>query len=99
MTSKNVKKLKELFLDELVVFYLKEMTVASFDENGDQMKISGMTDGFVVDIDEDYFYVGDDEGNIEKAINREVIAIVEIAKVMPEVFKHISLPEDDEDFH
>lgn len=100
MIYKSIKKLKESFVGETVVLYLKEMTIPVINDSGDEMKITGMTDGYVVDIDEDFFYLGDESGQIEKAVSNRVIGFIEIAEVIkidPDVL--FEPPRDDEDVH
>ena len=100
MTQKTLRNLKECFLGEVVVFYLRDMNVAAFTDEGDQLKISGMIDGLVVDIDEDYYYLGDDEGGIEKVISHDSVAVVEIAKTDEGIFdRMMGFPSEEEDIH
>ena len=97
MTSKALKKLRETFIDEDVVFYLKDMNVPLVSSDGEDFKISGMTDGYVIDIDENYYYLGDKDGGIDRVISHDIITIVEIALVIDESMKaFLELPSDDE---
>jgi len=99
MTSKTIKKLKDIFLEELVVFYLKEMKVAAYDEENEELKISGMVEGYVIDIDEDFYYLGNEEHDFEKVISHNVIAMVEIAQLDLTAIEGLNYPEDKGDLH
>ena len=51
MISKQaVKKLREIYLSELVTVYLKDMNIVSTNEEGTQVNISPMLDGILIDI-------------------------------------------------
>lgn len=99
MTSKAVKKLADCFLGEMVVFYLIDMNVAAFTENGESMKISGMTEGYVVDIDVDFFYLGQEDGSVDKIIKHEVIGMVEVAELDEEAVFKFPVPSDEDEIH
>ena len=79
MTSKLIKSLKECFVGETVVFYLKELNIPAVTESGEELSVNAMIDGFVVDIDEGFYYLGNMDGSIDKVISHDVIAIVEVA--------------------
>jgi len=99
MTSKTAKKLKEYFENETVVFYLKDMNVAATDESGEQLRISGMSEGFVLDVDEVCYYLGDDDGNFEGIIMHHSVAMIQLAQTEEDEFSVFSLPKDGEGVH
>lgn len=101
MTSKTVKKLGEYFVGEICVFYLKDMHVPIPGEGGEPMQISAMTEGYVVDVDETYYYLGSDDGTVDKVITHNVIAMVEIAEMGSYDIDDFDFtpPESQEDVH
>ncbi len=96
ISKKAAQKLIECFAGEVVVFYLKDMKIAAVSEDGEQMMFNGMIDGLVVDIDETFFYLGDDDGNINKTVRHDIIAITEIAEHDPTEQLIMGLPNEDE---
>lgn len=94
MKSKSTSSLKALFLDQIVVFYLKDLNIATFDEEGNDMQINAITDGFVVDIDDEFFYLGDGQGNVEKVISRTSVAMLEKMKMENNIVSLV--PTEDE---
>lgn len=98
ISKKSAQRLVETYAGETVIFYLKDMKVSTVNDEGSDLVINAMVDGFVVDVDEYFFYLGDDSGNVEKTISHGVIAITEIAKVDINAL-HVELPSNDEDIH
>ena len=98
ITAKAAKKLRGVFLDEEVTIYLKDMNVVTVDENAGEMRISAMAQGYVIDIDEDFFYLGLPDGEITRTINHETAQMVEIT-FTPDAFMDQDLVGPDEDVH
>lgn len=98
ISKKTAQRLLEIFGGETVIFYLKDMKISAVSDDGEQISFNGMIDGLVIDVDEHYFYLGDDNGDVEKIIGHDLIAIMEIAKYETEVL-HIEYPTDEEDIH
>lgn len=80
MISKSVvERLKENFLHQYLVFFLKEMNVVVSTEDGEGLTMSAMLDGFCIDIDEHGYYLGrEEDGFITKIISHASIGIVEL---------------------
>ncbi len=80
MISKDaVDRLMEHFLNEDVVIYLRDMNVVVVNENQEEVSLSAMTTGFVLDIDQDYFYLGTPDGNVTRTISHDVAQMIELA--------------------
>lgn len=98
LTSKTIKKLKELFKDELVVFYLADMSIPLPSEDG-EIKVSAMVSGIVLDIDGDFYYVGDPEtGQFVRTISHDAARIVEIMSLEQDLLDY-DLPANDSEVH
>lgn len=97
ISKKSADTLLKLFAGETVIFYLKDMKISAISDDGEHVSFNGMIDGFVVDIDEYFFYLGDEDGNVDKAIGHSLIAIVEIAQYEPEI--HVEMPSSDDEVH
>lgn len=80
MVSKDFNALRDCFLGENVVFYLRDMNVAAISPEGDEMSISSMVTGYVVDIDKLFYYIGTPEGDVAKVISHDVIGMVEVVQ-------------------
>jgi hypothetical protein len=78
ITLKTAKKLRGVFVDEEVVIYLKDMNVVTVDENQGEMKISAMIQGYVIDIDENFYYLGLPDGQITRTVSHETAQMVEL---------------------
>jgi hypothetical protein len=99
MTSKNaVRKLLEIYLDENIIIYLRDMNVVAINESQGEVKISAMIEGYVVDIDQDYFYLGSSsDGVIVKTIPHHTIGLIELAVEASPL--NSDMAEHDEDVH
>lgn len=98
ITPKSVKKLREIYLDEFVIIHLKDVNVVTVDENNNEVKIAGMIEGYVIDIDTNFYYLGLPDGSITKTIGHETAQIVEI-QVQNNEFLMQDMPQPDEDVH
>lgn len=78
ITKNAVKTLKLIFLDELVTVYLKGMNVVTVNDDQQQVDITAMAQGYCLDIDQDYIYLGLPDGVITKSISHELAGIIEI---------------------
>jgi hypothetical protein len=77
ISKEAAKKLRALFLDAHCVVYLKDMDVITSDAEGQDVRISAMTDGIILDIDVDLIYLGTLEGGVTKTIAHETGQIIE----------------------
>jgi transposase len=75
---KAVRKLRRIFLDEEVTIYLRDVNVVTVDEEGQQVKVTAMAQGYVLDIDENFYYLGLPNGTITRTINHDIAQMVEI---------------------
>jgi len=96
ISSKSVKKLKEQFLGQNVIVYLKDMNVVTVNEEGQELNITAMTEAHVVDIDQNYFYMGLPDGTITRIIQHEIAGMVELAFDQD---AEMQLPTDEDDVH
>lgn len=78
IAPKAVKKLKQYFLNEYCIIYLKSMNIAAPSPDGGEMQISAMIDGYINDIDEEFYYIGLQDGTILRTVRHEVAGIVEL---------------------
>jgi hypothetical protein len=80
MISKaSVTRLREIFLGQEVVVYLREMNVVTVNEEGQEISISAMTTGHVIEVDESFYYLGTPDGEVTRTISHDVAQMVEIA--------------------
>lgn len=98
IAAKAAKKLRSIFLDTEVTIYLRDMNVVTVDESQQEMKISAMAQGYVVDIDEEYYYLGLPDGTITRTIGHDLAQMVEIMFEASE-FMDGDFPTQDEDIH
>lgn len=78
ITAKAARKLKSVYIDEQVIIYLRDMTIATVDENNQEVKLTAMIEGYVVDIDQDFLYLGLPDGTITKTVAHELAQLVEL---------------------
>lgn len=79
ITKAAVDKLKMAFLAQEVVFFLKQMDVTTTDTEGNQITVAAMVPGFVIDICENFWWVGTPDGEVHRVISHDVAPMVEIA--------------------
>lgn len=94
----SARKLREIFIDEMCTIYLRDMNVVSVDENGQEMKITAMAQGYVLDVDQDFFYLGTPDGEITRTISHDIAQMVEIEFVGSE-FMDSDMIGPEEDVH
>jgi hypothetical protein len=97
ITLKAAKKLRAIFLDTDVTIYLKDMNVVTIDEQHGEMKITTMAQGYVIDIDENFYYLGLPNGEITRTISHETAQMVESLFVGEQM--DFDMPNPDEDIH
>lgn len=96
MISKNaVKKLLEIYLDEQITIYLRDMNIVTVNEAQGEVKISPMVEGYVIDIDENFFYLGLPDGSILKTIPHETAGLIEMSTVTQFITEDMPTEEDD----
>lgn len=98
MTSKTIKKLKELYEGELVIFYLKELSVPIPTPEG-EITVSASILGVVLDIDDSFYYVANpDTGLFSKTIAHDTVGLVELMMAENELLSFDS-PASDSEVH
>ena len=79
ITAAAARRLREIYLDQQVVVYLRDMNVVTVNEEHGEMKISAMAEGYVIDIDTNFVYLGLPDGTITRTINHDLAQMIEIA--------------------
>lgn len=79
MTSKTVQTLKELYVENYVVIIMKDMKMMAM-VNDEELQVSSMMEGYVVDVDEYFVYLSDDEkSDVSRAVKHDIISIIQIS--------------------
>ncbi len=92
------KTLREIYLDEEIVIYLKDMNVVAVNEEGHTMEVTAMTTGYCIDVDQNFFYLGTPDGAITRTISHDVAQMVEL--VMPhDVDFTFDMPDEGDEVH
>lgn len=74
-----LSKLRDAYLGQHVVIYLRDMNIVAVKPEGEgEMLVSGMLEGYVVDIDDKYWYIGGNPEEFNRIVLREIAGIVEI---------------------
>ena len=99
MTSKTaVRKLREIYLDENVVIYLREMNIVTVNEEQQEVRISPVVEGYVIDIDQDFVYLGLPDGSVLRTIPHTTVGMIEMSSV-EETFVTEDMPDIDDEVH
>lgn len=99
MISKNaVRKLIEIYLDENITIYLRDMNIVTVNESQGEVKISPMIEGLVIDIDQDFFYLGLPDGSIMKTVPHETVGLIEMAFTGGDLID-MDMPTNEDDVH
>lgn len=62
----------------MVSIFLKDMNIVTVNEDAQEIKISMAVEGYVINIDSDFFYLGLPDGSITKSIPHTSVGLVEI---------------------
>ncbi len=95
ISAKAVKRLKDAFVDQTVIIYLKGMNVIVANEEQQEMNIAAMIESYIIDIDENYLYTGTPDGNITRIISHDTAQMVEL-QLNGDMME---MPSFDEDVH
>ncbi len=98
ISKDSAKNLREIFVDEFIIIYLKDMNVVTTDAEGQEFKISAMIEAYVIDIDMNFYYCGLPDGTVTKTVPHESIGLVEISMPMEQMISP-DYPTPDEDVH
>ena len=93
-----LRKLRDIYLDEQITIYLRDMNIVTVNEQQGEVKISPMVEGLVIDIDQDYYYLGLPDGSILKTIPHATVGLVEITFQGGQL-TDADLPTSDEEIH
>lgn len=93
-----LRKLREIYLDENITIYLRDMNIVTVNEQQGEVKISPMIEGYVVDIDQDFYYLGLPDGSVIKTVPHDTTGLVEITFAGGEMLD-LDMPAPDEDIH
>lgn len=98
ITKDAVKTLKNSFVGCLVIIHLKDIVIPIIGPNEEDFDVNAMIDGFVVDIDQDFVYLGLEDGSILRAVPHASIGPIDIAMDnQPSLID--SFPSDDQEIH
>lgn len=98
MISKaSVQRLRETYLGSEVVIYLKDMNVVTVNDDGNEVSIAAMTTGHVIDIDQNFYYLGTPDGEITRTIGHDVAQMVELA--INKNAMELDFPTEEDEVH
>jgi hypothetical protein len=89
------KRIFEIYVDEMVTVYLRDMNIISVAENQQEVKISPMVEGLVVDVDTEYIYLGMPDGSILKTIPHQSVGLIEITFVAELIDADMAQSDDE----
>lgn len=92
------QRLLELYVGELIVVHLKNMNIVTTNENQEMIELSPMVEGFVVDIDRNFIYLGTADGMVLKTLTHDVVGIIEVNNLMEEMLSN-DMPVSEGDVH
>lgn len=78
MTPDLLIKTRQNLVKQHVTIYLKDMNISATTPDGENVQISAMVEGYVIDVDDVYVYVGDKRNKFNKLITHEVVGVIEI---------------------
>jgi hypothetical protein len=76
------KRIFEIYVDEIVTIYLRDMNVVSVNESQQEVKISPMIEGLLIDVDTEYIYLGLEDGSILRSIPHATVGLIELSTLM-----------------
>lgn len=98
ISAKALRKIKDAFLDEEIIIYLKDMNVTTVTPDGNEIGITAMLTGYLVDVDVDFLYLGLPDGTVLKAIQHQPGQLIELAMSI-DASLNVDFPAPDEDVH
>lgn len=75
------------------------MNVVTVTPDGSELALSAMTEAYIVDMDENYLYLGLPDGTVTRVIQHEIAPMIEIAMSAEDQVMAMELPGDGEDVH
>lgn len=91
------KKLRDLYLGEIVIIHLRDLNLIIMDEQHGEVKVAPMIEETIFDIDEAFVYTGNVEVGVTKTIPHESIGLIEISLGL--VGDFTATANSDEDIH
>lgn len=91
-----VKSLRDLYFGELVVIYLRGMNIV-VQQGDDQMDVTPMLQGIIMDIDQSFIHLGDGD-QIHKSVKHNDYGVIELAS-MPEPLINFDMANDDSEIN
>lgn len=67
--------------------------------DGEEVKISGMVEGFVLEIDDNYMHLGATPAGVDRSIRIDSIGMIEIHQQMHEDELLAEMEDDEKDVH
>ena len=87
-------KLKSMYKGKHVVLYLTGMNVAIPGPDENQINVSSMIEGYVVDIDAEYVHLGDSAEEVNRSVRKDSIGIIELHE---DTYEDVLLDEMEND--
>ncbi len=98
MISKTAaRKLCQMYLDETLTVYLRDMNIVTVNQEQSEVKISPMVEGYVIDIDQDHIHLGLPDGSVLKSIPHSSVGLIEMSFVAQMI--DADMPTSDEEVH
>lgn len=95
MISKNaVRKLREIYLDETITIYLREMSIVTVNESQGEVSMSPLIEGYFIDVDQDFIYLGVPDGTIFRTIPHATVGLMEITEINQFISEDMPTDED-----
>ncbi len=98
ITKSAAKYLREIYVGEYVTLYLKDMNVITVNEDQQEVSITAMRQAIVVDVDQNFFYLGLPDGMITSTVAHELAQMVEI-EFIDQGMMDQDMPQPGEETH
>lgn len=101
MTKEKADVLFEVFAGEFVSILIdKEVEQTKQSETHiETLKSSLSINGYIIDMDDDYVYLGYEPSIISQAIKKSFIVHIEITSANNEILSNIELPKDEKEYN
>lgn len=99
MISKTAaRRLRDIYLNEMIIIYLRDISIVVPDEQHGSVKIAAQLDGIVIDIDQEYIYLGLPDGSVLKTVPHSSVGLIEVGSMIDDLIND-DMPTDAEDVH
>lgn len=101
MSKDKIDLLFETFVGESVSILLdKEIEqIRQTETHIETLKSSLSVNGYIIDMDDDFIYLGYNQESIAQAVKKSYIIHVEISNESDEILSSIDLPKDEKDYN